>query len=61
MNLANGESEEESVRDARAMRPRLEDQCEWHWEKIYESYCPIKIQFSETMAPYSLVELHNRL
>jgi hypothetical protein len=61
MNSENEDTEEESVTDARAVRPRLEDQGEWHWEKVYESYCHIKIPFSETIAPHSLLELHQRL
>jgi hypothetical protein len=61
MNSENEETEEESVKDERAVRSKLEDQDEWHWKKVYESYRLIKIPFSETMAPYSLLELHQRL
>jgi hypothetical protein len=28
--------------DATAVRIRLEDQREWHWGKVDESYCTIK-------------------
>jgi hypothetical protein len=31
---SENEETEEVVSDARAKRPRLEDQGEWHWEKV---------------------------
>jgi hypothetical protein len=45
---------EEALGDTREKRPRLE-QVYWQWEKVYDSYCPRRIQFSENSSPVKSV------
>jgi hypothetical protein len=46
---------EEALGDARAKRPRLEKQSDWQWEKVDDSKCSSKIQFSENSGPIKSV------
>jgi hypothetical protein len=55
INSENYETEE-FVGDARVKRPRQEDQGDWQWKKVDDSYSPSKIQFSEISGPIQSIK-----
>jgi hypothetical protein len=50
-----GTEEESASASVGVKRSRLENQCDWQWEKVDESYFPSKIQFSEISGPVQSV------